>query len=160
MEQLYACIRASAVVEIKIVSEDQPFVNEGYDRVFDVTNMDPPVTAGWLYIDGQLVAPQDVESSIADDAADFVKMEARFKFGNQLCDHMIKILSIRNRSLGKTSAQVNTMISAFFPIEMALRKCALPTALGGIMQIKTIYAGYDAEFQYAITELQAFLANE
>lgn len=160
MNSLYACIRDGAVVEVKVVTDETPFVNEGYSHVFDVTGSEPAVTAGWTYADNQLIAPENAPEGVAEHAAELAKMEARFKFGNALADHMIKVLSVKNLELGKTSAQVNTMISAFLPIEMALRKCALPTALGGILYMKPTWAEYDAEFQMAVDDLQAFLASE
>ena len=160
MECLYACIRDSAVVEIKVVTGDAPFVDEGYDHVFDVTNNDPPVVAGWSFADGQLLAPERAPDGVAAHSAELARMESRFKFGNALADRMIKILSVRNVELGKTSTQVNQMISAFVPIEMALRKCALPTALGGIVYMEPSWPDYATEFAVAKDALWGFIEEE
>lgn len=87
-------------------------------------------------------------------------MDARFRFGNRLCDELIKMLSAKNILLGKTSAQVNAIISSMAPIEQALRKCALPTALYAIQMISPAYPEYAEEFTYAVDSLHAFIDNE
>lgn len=158
MDILYACIRNEVVVEIKVVNEENPFIDDGYDYVFDVTNNVPAVVAGWTYENGQLISNE--QSSNPNYAQDLVKMEKRFKFGNQLSDDFIKLISIRNLELGLTSQQVTTIITTFVPIEMALRKCAIPTALGEIMQMAPSFPQYSDLFNYAIEKIQIFLEEE
>ena len=155
-----ACVKDGVVIEVQVTTEETPLVSEGFDGVYDVTNCDPPITAGWVIVDNQFVAPEDADPEVAALAALVVKMDARFKFGNELCDQMIKVLSIKNLELGKTSQQVSAMITSFLPIEMALRKCALPTALGGIKQMRAGWSDYSNEFDIAIAALEGFLAGE
>jgi hypothetical protein len=159
MDRLYACIIDNVVSEIKKVSEEESMPDfSDYELVFDITGCERNIKAGWVLQNGQFADPGDLPNDI--EPVQMSKMDARFRFGNQLCDHMIKILSIKNLVLGKTSSQVSSMISAFLPVEMALRKCALPTALGAMRLMRPAYGEYSEEFQYAIDELENFLAGE
>jgi hypothetical protein len=154
----YCCIKTGVVVEIQNIDEENPFIDNGYDAVFDVTDNVPEVTVGWTYDNGN-IAPDSIAVPNSF-ASELIRMANRFKFGNQLSDEFIMLMSVRNIELGKTSAQVNTVISTFLPIEMALRKCAIPTALGGINQIAPMFPEYAELFQYASDKITTFLAGE
>ena len=56
--------------------------------------------------------------------------------------------------------EVNQIITTFMPIEQAMRKCALPTALGGINQMRALFPEYDDIFAYVSSELSNYLDSE
>jgi hypothetical protein len=160
MERLYAIVNNNKVTDVKNLSDEYFAIEIKHNQlIVDVSEMVTTPGIGWK-LDGNQLIPGDEATEYTDSMPEMLKMNNRFKFGNQLCDEMVKLLSIRNLELGKTSQQVSTMISTFLPIEMALRKCAIPTALGGIMMMAPAFPEYTDQFNYAIGKITTFLATE
>jgi hypothetical protein len=70
------------------------------------------------------------------------------------------MISRRNKILGKTATEVNQIIATFMPIEQAMRKCALPTALGGISKMRSLFPEYEDIFDFVAAELSNYLNSE
>lgn len=154
----YALINDNEVVELKEMEDAEVAeAMRSYQLAIDITDHIPQPDVGWVFVGNKLKPYGD---NLTDEQKDMIRMERRFVFGNTLCDEAVRLLSVRNRALGKTSAQVNQIIGTFAPIEMALRKCALPTAAGGIQAIAPSFPEYAQDFDYLLGKLNSFLANE
>lgn len=154
----YALINDNEVVKVEEMEDSEVAeAMRSYQLAIDITDQVPQPDVGWRFV-GNKLEPYD--DNLTDEQKDLIRMERRFVFGNSLCDEAVKLLSVRNRALGKTSAQVNQIISTFAPIEMALRKCALPTAVGGIQAMAPSFPEYSQDFDYLLGKLSSFLANE
>lgn len=156
--QKYALIQNNEVVELKdLQDEEVAEALKTFQLAIDITDQLPQPEVGWKFVGNKL---EPFDDNLSDEERDLIRMDRRFRFGNALCDEAVKILSVRNRALDKSSAQVNQIISTFTPIEMALRKCALPTAAGGIQAMAPSFPEYSQDFDYLLGKLNSFLANE
>lgn len=156
----YALINNNVVLEVADLSDtafDNLMRTGAYSAGVDITDLVPQPTVSWL-LEGNTLVPYG--GDLTPEQQDRHRMRARRIFGNALCDDAIEMLSVRNRALGKTPQQVSSLISTFMPIEMALRKCALPTALGGLQQIAPSFPEYETEMNYVMEQLTAYITNE
>ncbi len=154
----YALLRENFVVSIESLDEIQYREKcKEYQLIIDVEDLAVQPDIGWV-LDGNSAKPYS--SSMSESEKEDKKMRARFRIGNAICDEAVIKISARNRALAKTSAEVSAIITNFMPIEMALRKCALPTALGGIIQMKPAYTEYEDIFNEIINKINAYLASE
>lgn len=154
----YALLKENFVVSIENLDEAQyREKSKDYQLIIDIEEASIQPDIGWV-LDGNSLKPYS--SSMSEAEKEDKKMRARFRIGNAICDEAVIEISARNRALSKTSAEVSAIITNFMPIEMALRKCALPTALGGIMQMKPAYMEYEDIFNEIISKLNTYLASE
>lgn len=154
----YAVVNNNVVVSVELLDESQYREKaKASQLVIDIHDLAVEPQVGWVLDGNELkVALQDVSAEQLED----IRMRARFKVGNRVCDEAVIMISGRNKTLGKNSAQVNQIISTFMPIEQAMRKCALPTALGGINLMRAGFPEYEDIFEYVASELSNYLNSE
>jgi len=154
----YALIKDNVVVSIETLEENslQDKAWE-YQLIVDIQDMAVEPQVGWILEGNQLVPSSQ---SLSPEQLEDMRMRARFKVGNKICDEAVVMISRKNKILGKTAVEINQIITTFMPIEQALRKCALPTALNGINQIRSTYPEYGEIFDYVAAELSNYLNSE
>jgi hypothetical protein len=54
MDRIYVCIRGGVVVDLQHVTDETPFIDDGFSFVFDVTGADPMPEIGWKYDKNQI----------------------------------------------------------------------------------------------------------
>jgi len=155
----YALLEDNIVIKIDDL-DDEAYQREihKYSSIIDVEDLLPQPSVGWKLV-GNKIVPSE---TLSNDAKLKIKMDMRFKFGNNLADIMVKKMSIRNVeliALGQVM-NINTVIANFSGIEQALRKCAIPTAKSGIQSLSSVYTEYSNEFSYALTEINNYLNIE
>lgn len=157
-------MRKYAIVNNNIVSSIELLDNLQYiekskvsQLVIDIHDLAVEPQIGWVLVGNELkVAPHNASAEQLED----IRMRARFKVGNRVCDEAVILISCRNKALGKNSTEVNQIINTFMPIEQAMRKCAIPTALGGINLMRSGYPEYEDIFEYIASELSNYLNSE
>jgi hypothetical protein len=154
----YALIKDNVVVSVETFGEDtyQEKAKE-YQLIVDIEDMAVEPQVGWV-LEGNQLKP--FSENLSPEQREDIRMRARFKVGNRVCDEAVVMISRRNKILGKTATEVNQIITTFMPIEQAMRKCALPTALGGINKMRALYPEYEDIFDYVVAELSNYLNSE
>jgi hypothetical protein len=154
----YALIKNNVVVSVETMEEETYREKaKEHQLIVDIEDLAVEPQVGWVLEGNRLIHfSQDLSPEQLED----LRMRARFKVGNKVCDEAVIMISGRNRMLAKTSAEVNQIITTFMPIEQAMRKCALPTALGGINQMRAGFPEYDDIFAYVAGELSNYLGSE
>lgn len=154
----YALVKDNVVVSVETLDESQYRDRaRDYQLIIDIEDMVFEPQVGWILEGNQL---KNFSIDLSNEQLEDMRMRARFKIGNKICNEAVIMISGRNRTLGKNSTEVNQIITIFTPIEMAMRKCALPTALGGISQMRSGFPEYHDIFDYVIAELSNYLNSE
>lgn len=154
----YALVKNDVVISVEMLTEDAYRQKSMECQVIvDISELVIEPEIGWV-LEGNALRPHS--SNISLEKIEDTKMRNRFKVGNKVCDEAIVLISGRNRMLEKNSTQVNQIITTFTPIELAMRKCALPTALLGIAQMRSLFPEYLDIFDYVSSELTNYLNSE
>lgn len=151
----YALINNNLVVEIKDLSEEQYILlSSQYNLIVDINDMSPQPSVGWILSGNVLISPSGSLSQ--EQQLELIVGQYR-KFGEELSKQLNDKVGARNLILGKTEAQISSLVNSLISVGILLEKGGLKTARAAMQQMKPSFSEYSDIFDYGIDAITAYV---
>lgn len=151
----YAIVDNNVVIQIKEMDESEYMtLSRQHQLIIDITDMLPQPSLSWLLVGNALQAPSG--SLTQEQQLEIIVGQYR-KYGEELSKVLNDKVGARNLMLGKTEAQISSLVTTLISIGTLLEKGALKTARTVMQQVNPGFSEYSDIFDYGIDAITSYV---
>lgn len=150
----YAVVNNNVVTQIDITDETGYIsLSKQHQLVIDIENMSPQPSIGWI-LNGNTL--QSSSGSLTQEQQLELVVGQYRQFGEELSKQLNDKVGARNLMLGKTEAQISSLVNSLISIGILLEKGGLKTAKAAMQQVKPGFPEYSDIFDYGIDAITSY----
>jgi hypothetical protein len=155
----YAFLQNNVVVKIESITDEQ-YLDESriYQLIVDIEDQIPLPQVGWTLNGNALISGL---SGYTPEELDKIQQQKQREFGAKLALNLVDMMGSKNLTLTRQGEVVNVsnLLTQLNSIKALLETGAVKTAKGLIMYIYASFPVYQPILDYALFEINTFLAN-